>query len=202
MSDEEKIITIAGSGGCVVGGDSLTTATYILIAENDGVEAGGNSNVGIYFFPSGGIEVGGESQDQIIDVVVASGGVQVSPNARLVMYWLHNPVEDGGVVVKGSARKEKIRTLQSNKIKNFENAIESTNDFKVNFNRNQLINQDLSPESIDSGVRFYKQPTWKFVNETHESDASIPAIIENRQKGYLPPQNREDAVADASIASA
>ncbi|CAE7860209.1 unnamed protein product [Symbiodinium microadriaticum] len=108
-----KDVIIDGSGGIEAAGVSDTQAVYEAIATGAAL-AGGKIIQGIHpYIAPAGVEAAGVAQPLNILNVSTSGGAVVAGAIRINMYWLHNPVEDGGVVMGGKAFKERIRQLTS-----------------------------------------------------------------------------------------
>lgn len=219
---EVKSIHLNGSGGTRSGGLSILQANYGVTAASSGVEAAGLSPKGIYIhLESAGVSGGGAASPLNISNVVASGGAEMAGAININMFWLHNPVGDGGGVCGGDARKERIRELQKAIITGIGNSLFSDNILKVVPNEGEKLfpphTEDEMPE-LPEQVYFETSPGWCFVypnfeknneccslvgeDDTVVCDASIPKILERRQRGYLPPQKRTDTARDRKIATA
>jgi len=204
----QKFTVLDGIGGIEATGVSETQATYTLESLG-GAEVNGKIIQGIHqYIPSAGIECGGEGSPFIINEIIPSGGVKIDGSININMFWLSNPVEDGGLEAGGNSRKERIRILQKAVISGIGNSLFSDNILKIKPTKERLIlsNFDETPNS-NQEFRFEKQPTWCFVDKndygnccalvgdstSDDCDGSIPKIIKVRQRHHLPPKNRDQA---------
>ena len=219
---EFKSVRLNGSGGGRVGGLSTLQATYGVTAASAGVQAAGLSPKGIHIYlESAGVSGGGLAIPLNVSNVQTSGGAEVAGEIGLNVFWLHNPVGDGGSVCGGNARKERIRQLQKAIITGIGNSMFSDNILKVVPDEGEKLmppnTEDEMPE-LSEQVYFSTPPGWCFVYPNFEKsneccslvgeedtvvcDASIPKILERRQRGYLPPQKRTEVARDRRIATA
>jgi len=219
VNDVTKSYVINTLGGAVIAGDKTIQVTYETTGGNEGVAIGGDRIVGItpYIIPAG-VRGGGIGTAINNMNLIGSGGVETSPDSNLNLFWLHNPVGDGGVVVDGQARKERIHQLQKAIISGIGNSLYSENILQEVPEVTKLLTPHTvedQPDLDDPGFRFEVQPNWCFIdenvavdccqvvnedNELATCDGAIPRILGGRQKHYLPLKNREKAARDRRIA--
>lgn len=206
-NEHVKISPTEGIGGGTLAGNTVFSATY-NVDSTDGALAGGRTIVGIepYIEPAG-VEAGGENVlNQSFNPAI-SGGAAIAPKSRLIMFWLNNPVEDGGGKVGGQARKERIRALQKALISGIGNSMFTKNILTVEFEEEKLLTPPTVEElpELPTQVYFDVPPTWCFIDENvaeeccavisesgdiRDCDAAVPRVVEQRQKDYLPPKVR------------
>lgn len=208
-AEVQCILNIDLSGeGVATKGQSINGFIYSISTEG-GIAISGTSVIGIGIAVSGGISIGGETNNQINFEPMITGGITTSGNH--MQTFIDYFIASGGLRAGGKGIGDKIKFFQKYKT-GICRALLSDNICKKDLYQKEL----LSPPGSETGeldpnrVRIEYLPTWCELKEklqpyekvSQDCDAAVPAIIKSRQKGIVPPKSGRVQVRDRGIATA